>query len=272
LFDDTAPIVPAVWDAASAQAARSAGARALFLSGSALAATFGFPDIGLVPPEDLVRTTRLISEASELELLVDTECGFGSVADLALHARALGDAGATAILLEDQEFTGQSVAATGAGLCEPSVMVERIQAAKDATRGRLGVLARTDVVGPDWRFEESLSRLALYRDAGADWLTAVFVRSRAELVLAAELAADRLVAVAVPAVTGYVPEPREASSSGCAGVIVTGFLQAAFRELRGLYELVLAGDTAALRQRQPSRDEFAVNMRFERFDRRANGT
>jgi 2-methylisocitrate lyase-like PEP mutase family enzyme len=141
-------------------------------------------------------------------------------------------------------------------------MVERIQVAKEATGGALGVLARTDVIGTVWPFDETLARLRAYRDAGADWLTAVFLRSESELALAAEAARHRFVAIAVPGATGYVPDPAAAFSSGATGVIVTGFLQAAFSELRDLYELVLSGDAATLRDRQPARDEFAAAMGF----------
>jgi methylisocitrate lyase len=232
------------------------------LSGSALAASFGLPDVGLVPPDDLVRTTKRIADVADVPLIVDAECGFGGTSELARYARLLREAGATGALIEDQEFTGQSVASAGAGLCEQSTMVERIEVAKDATGGALGVLGRTDVIGSEWPFDETLARLRAYRDAGADWLTAVFLRSESELALAAEVAPRQFVAIAVPGATGYIPDPAAAFSSGAIGVIVTGFLQAAFSELRGLYEVVLSGDTATLRDRQPARDEFAAAMGF----------
>lgn len=269
MFHEPALILPAVWDAASARAAQSAGARALFLSGSALAASFGFPDIGLVSSEDLVRATSRIGAATELPVIVDAECGFGGLPQLAQGARALQSAGAAGILLEDQDFTGQSAMSSNAGLCAPRVMVERIGVAKDAADSEFTVLARTDVIGTGWAFEETLRRLEQYREAGADLLAAVFVRSRDELALAADVAEERLVAIAVPGATGYVPDPADAFSVGCVGVIVTGFLQGIFRELRGLYKLALTGNTPALRGHQPNRQEFAADMGFARFERRS---
>lgn len=260
-------ILPAVWDPASARAAQSAGAHALFLSGSALAASFGFPDIGLVSPEDLVRTTSRITAATELPLIVDAECGFGGLPQLAQGVRALENAGAAGVLLEDQSFTGQSVLGLNPGLAAQSVMVERIGVAREATDGAFTVLARTDLVGADWALEETLDRLTQYLEAGADLLAAVFVRSRDELALAAEAADGRFVAVAVPGATGYVPDPADAFAVGCAGVIVTGFLQGMFGVLRGLYELALTGNTPALRRHQPNREGFAADMGFARFER-----
>jgi methylisocitrate lyase len=267
VFHEPRLILPAVWDAVSARAAHSAGARALFLSGSALAGSFGFPDIGLVPPDDLVRTTSRIRSATDLPLIVDAECGFGGLPQLAKEARALHSAGATGILIEDQGFTGQSVSVSNPGLCAAGVMVERIRVAKDATSPEFVVLARTDVIGADWVFEETIGRLEQYVQAGADRLTAVFVRSRDELELAAQVGAGRLIGIAVPGATGYIPDPADAFSVGCSGVVVTGFLQGAFRELQSLYELALAEETAALRGRQPSRQEFEADMGFARFDR-----
>lgn len=264
---ETLLILPAVWDAASARAAETAGARALFLSGSSLAASFGLPDLGLVGADDLVAATARIADASTLPLLVDAECGFGSTDALGREARRLQAAGATGILLEDQEFTGQSVDAAAPGLCTPETMVARIAAAKEATGGALEVLARTDVLGAEWPFDETVARLARYRDAGADRLTAVFLRSAEELAGANDVAPDRFVAVAVPGPGGFVPEPEDASAAGCAGVIVTGFLQAMFDELRVLYEAVLGGDTPRLRGRQPSRAEFARAMGIDVWPR-----
>jgi 2-methylisocitrate lyase-like PEP mutase family enzyme len=267
VLNESALILPAVWDAASARAAHSAGARALFLSGSALAGSLGFPDIGLVPLEDLVRTTSKIRDATALPLIVDAEYGFGGLPQLKRAARALESAGATGLLIEDQEFTGQSVAASSPGLCDACDMVARIRVAKEAGVGGLAVLARTDIVGGDWPFDETLGRLEQYRDAGADWLTAVYVRSREELAAAAHVGKDQFVGIAVPGATGYIPDPADAFSLGCVGLIVTGFLQAAFRELRELYAVALEGDTPALRARQPSRQEFEAAMGFERFSR-----
>jgi 2-methylisocitrate lyase-like PEP mutase family enzyme len=258
-------ILPAIWDAASARAAQSAGSGALFLSGSALAASFGFPDIGLVRPDDLVTATARIAAASPLPLLVDGECGFGGNGQLRRYVGELKAAGATGILLEDQEFTGQSVAAAP-GLGDPSLMIERIASARDDAGARLTVLARTDVIGPDWPFEQTLDRLKAYAAAGADLLTAVYLRSRTELAAAADAVDGRFVAIAVPGSSGYVPDPGDAFASGCRAVIVTGFLQAGFHYLVDLYRLALEGEIRRFREQQPDRSEFAAEMGFARFD------
>lgn len=268
LFDGTPLIVPSIWDAASARAATSAGASGLFLSGSALAASLGYPDIGRVSLDDLTRATTRITEATSLPLIVDAECGFGGLPQLALGARSLHAAGATGILIEDQEFTGQSVARSNPKLGEPTAMIERIRAAKEATGGSLRVLGRTDLVGHEWRFEDTLERLELYRDAGADWLTAVFLRSQAELASASAVSAGQFVAIAVPGATGYVVNHRDAFAAGCVGVIVTGFLHAAFPHLRELYVMALRGDTDGVRARQLASGDFSRAMAFERFVQR----
>jgi 2-methylisocitrate lyase-like PEP mutase family enzyme len=268
VFDDAPLIIPSVWDAASARAAVSAGAGALFLSGSALAASLGYPDIGLVSLDDLTRATARIAGATSLPLIVDAECGFGGLAELAHGARSLQAAGARGILIEDQDFTGQSVSRSNPKLSDPAVMVARIRVAKEATNGALGVLARTDLAGAEWRFEDTLERLERYREAKADWLTAVFLRSQTELASAVGISDGRFVAIAVPGVTRYVPEPSDAFEAGCVGVIVTGFLHALFPQLRELYGAVLRGDTRELRARRLSSVEFSHAMAFERFAQR----
>src|SRR5581483_6260012 len=117
--------------------------------------------------------------------------------------------------------TGQSVS-RWPGLTSTDTMIARIAVIRDAGEGQIGVLARTDILGPEWPFERTLERLNAYRTAGADWTMAVFVRSAAELTASAAPSPEQAIAIAVPGAGGYRPTVADAERAGCRGFLVTG--------------------------------------------------
>jgi methylisocitrate lyase len=256
-------VVPSVWNALSARAAVTEGAQVLFLSGSALAASLGLPDIGAIRPDELVRAADRIVQATGRPLIVDGETGFGSLAALSGLVRDLKAVGVAGIHIEDQEYTGQSVSARS-GLCSPETMLARVNVAKNAGGTDVKVLARTDVIGADWPREHTLERLSAYRDAGADWTMAVFVRSYEELVATADVNVDGALAIAVPGATGYVPTARESFAAGCRGILVTGLSAAVFAELKKLYRLALDDAVDEMGARRVPATQFADEMDFAR--------
>ena len=90
---------PAVWDAISARAAAIAGADTLFLSGSALAASLGFPDVGLIRVEELLHAAQRIVQATKLPLVVYVETGYGGLPALVSLVRDLKMTGVAGILM-----------------------------------------------------------------------------------------------------------------------------------------------------------------------------
>jgi 2,3-dimethylmalate lyase len=256
--------LPAVWDAFSARAAAAAGARTLFLSGSALAASLGVPDIGLIRPEELLHASARIVEAAELPLIVDVETGYGPLTALPSLIRDLQRVGVTGIHIEDQEFTGQSVS-SAPKLCSTATMQARVRVARKAGGDDFIVLARSDVLGEDWPFETTLERLEAYRAAGAQWTMAVFVRSREELAASAGVNPHGSIAIAVPGSSGYIPSAQDASELGCRAMLVTGLSAALFPTYKELYRLALDGALDELRARRLDPGKFADEMGFARY-------
>ena len=66
------------YDGMSAVLATQADFELLYLSGAALSASMGLPDLGLLTLEDVWRRAREISRASHLPLIVDCDTGWGS--------------------------------------------------------------------------------------------------------------------------------------------------------------------------------------------------
>src|SRR5699024_3263257 len=101
--DKTFPIIGA-HDGMSALLARKTGFESIYLSGGALSASKGLPDIGLLTLDDVVQKAKEIVRASNLPLLVDVDNGFGEPLNVARTCRELVEARVSAIQIEDQQI------------------------------------------------------------------------------------------------------------------------------------------------------------------------
>src|SRR2546421_10277589 len=68
--------VPGVFNALVARMAERLGFRAVYLSGGALSAATGVPDVGLLTLNDFVDQTRTLTLATSLPLISDADTGF----------------------------------------------------------------------------------------------------------------------------------------------------------------------------------------------------
>src|SRR5262249_9144348 len=69
--------VPGVFNALIARMAEQLGYQAVYLSGAALSAAAGVPDVGLLTLNEFVEAARSITLACSLPLLCDADTGFG---------------------------------------------------------------------------------------------------------------------------------------------------------------------------------------------------
>src|SRR5207249_7882255 len=69
--------IPGVFNALVARMAERLGHDAVYLSGGALSAAYGVPDVGLVTLNEFVNEARIIARATKLPLLCDADTGFG---------------------------------------------------------------------------------------------------------------------------------------------------------------------------------------------------
>ena len=157
-------ILPNVWDAATARIVENLGAPALATTSAAVAWSHGYADGDFLPVPLLVATVADIVRVTRVPLSVDVEGGYASdPARVAEAVAAVLEAGAVGINLED-------------GTGEPALLCAKIEHVRAAARRRgrdLFINARTDVYLRDLaprasRVEETVSRAARYRDAGAD--------------------------------------------------------------------------------------------------------
>lgn len=169
--DKSILIAPGVYDALSTTIAEKAGAKCLYLSGASIAYTrFASPDIGLVTMSEVNDILSLITDKTELPVIVDADNGFGNALNMQRTMRVFERSGASALQIEDQSFPKRCGHLAGKSLISKDEMMGKIKAAVDARQNEETlVIARTDarsVEGLDQAFERAES----YIEAGADVL------------------------------------------------------------------------------------------------------
>ena len=160
--------LPGVFNPLVARMAERLGFAAAYLSGGALSAALGVPDVGLVTLSEFVENARSIAQATSLPLLCDADTGFGEALNVERTVRLFECAGAAGIHLEDQHLPKRCGHLSGKSLVEPEVMAAKLRAAVAARRDPdFVIIARTDARGVT-DFDDAVRRARLYLDAGAD--------------------------------------------------------------------------------------------------------
>jgi methylisocitrate lyase len=176
--------MPGAHSGLAALQAKAAGFEALYLSGAAMSASMGLPDLGILTLEDVLFFTQQIVRASGLPLLVDGDTGFGEVLNVMNTVRRLEETGAAAIQIEDQVLPKKCGHLNDKKLAAAQDMAAKVAAAARARRS-LVIVARTDAVA-DEGMARAIDRARLYIKAGAD---AIFPEALTTEAMFAEFAA-----------------------------------------------------------------------------------
>jgi methylisocitrate lyase len=161
-------VLPGAFSPLVARIAERLGFRAVYLSGGALSAGNGVPDIGLLTLTEFVQQAQLTAQATTLPLICDADTGFGESLNVERTVRLFEQAGTAGIHLEDQQMPKRCGHLSGKALVEPEVMAAKLRAAVAARRDPdFVIIARTDARGVTG-FEDAVRRARLYLDAGAD--------------------------------------------------------------------------------------------------------
>lgn len=146
--------------------AQKQGFEALYLSGAAMSATMGLPDLGMITVEDVCFHIRQVARATGMPLLVDGDTGYGEALNVMHMVRAFEDAGAAAVHLEDQHLPKKCGHLNDKKLASVDEMAAKVAAARKARR-HLYVIARTDAVASEG-MDAAVDRAKRYLEAGAD--------------------------------------------------------------------------------------------------------
>lgn len=158
--------IPGAHCGLAALQAKAARFEALYLSGAAISASMGLPDLGILTIDDVCFFVRQVARASQLPVLVDGDTGFGEVLNVMNMVRAFEDAGAAAVQIEDQILPKKCGHLNDKKLIPPQDMAAKIAAAARARR-HLYIVARTDAASGEG-LDSAISRARLYVEAGAD--------------------------------------------------------------------------------------------------------
>jgi methylisocitrate lyase len=170
--------IPGVFNPLSALLAQRAGFDALYLSGAALSASLGLPDLGVVTMDELITATRAIGRAAPVPLLVDIDTGYGEMLNIVRLIRELEQVGAAAVQIEDQEMPKRCGHLEGKHLISADEMVNRLNAVKRARRDLL-IIARTDARGVT-NLDDAIARARVYVQSGADIIFPEGLQSESE--------------------------------------------------------------------------------------------
>lgn len=170
-----------VINAYSAIQAQKSGAKALYLSGGALAAmSLGVPDLGISSLEDVCIDVRRITAASDLPLLVDADTGWGGAFNIARTIKDLTRSGAAGCHIEDQVAQKRCGHRPNKELISKEEMSDRIKAAMDAKiDSSFVVMARTDAHASEGQ-QAAIDRALAYVEAGADMIFAEAIHTLEE--------------------------------------------------------------------------------------------
>ncbi|WP_234683243.1 methylisocitrate lyase [Bradyrhizobium monzae] len=158
--------LPGAHNGMAALQAKAAGFDALYLSGAAMTASMGLPDLGIITVDEVSFFVRQITRASGLPLLVDADTGYGEALNVMHATRVFEDAGAGALHLEDQILPKKCGHLNDKKIADAHDMAAKVSAAAKARRD-LVIIARTDAAASEG-LDGAVARAKLYMDAGAD--------------------------------------------------------------------------------------------------------
>ena len=159
-----------VGDGSDALEAEKAGFKAIYMSGSQMAASRGWADIGRLELHHVVENVkRVMDSGTTLPVLVDIDTGFDDVAETIRTIEALGVA---AVHLEDQEDLKACGHLPGTHVVGIDAATDRIARAVAAKKDPdFVMMARTDALAVEG-LDKTLERIAAYAAAGADMIFA----------------------------------------------------------------------------------------------------
>ena len=161
-------LLPGAFNPLSAKLIEAKAFDGVYVSGAAMSAELGLPDIGLTTLSEVAQRSAQIARVTSLPTLVDADTGFGEPMNVARTVQTLEDAGVSALHIEDQVNPKRCGHLDGKQVVDTATAVQRIRAAVTARRDdNLLIMARTDVRAVEG-LPAAVERARALVDAGAD--------------------------------------------------------------------------------------------------------
>jgi methylisocitrate lyase len=266
-------VLPGAFNALSAMQIERAGFEAIYVSGAALAAARGLPDIGLLSMTEVVSDSATIANAVAIPALADADTGFGPPLAVRRTVSELERAGLSGIQLEDQDMPKKCGHLPGKRLVSRAEMVGKIKAAVEA---RLDpdflIVARTDARAVEG-IAAAVERAQAYVEAGADAIFPEALESAEEFQrFAGQLAKTGIMVPLVANMTEFGKTPylrvSEFEELGYRLVLfpVTALRIAAKAIETMLTELQSAGSQHALLGQMQTRQQLYDLLRYDEYE------
>ena len=161
---------PGAFSPLVAMAIERRGFEGVYVSGAALSADLGLPDIGLTTLDEVSGRGAAIARVANLPAIIDADTGFGEVLNVSRTVQTLEAAGLCGCHFEDQQNPKRCGHLDGKSLVPAADMVKKIRAASTARNdANFVIIARTDARASEG-LDGAITRAKAYVDAGADMI------------------------------------------------------------------------------------------------------
>ena len=162
--------IPGAFNALVAMQIERAGYEAVYVSGAALSACRGIPDIGLLTLVDVADEAGRIARSVSIPTIVDADTGYGGSSAVGQAVKAFEQAGLAGMQIEDQEPAKKCGHLPGKRLIPVDEMASKVEAAVQGKTDRhFMIIARTDARAVEG-MDGAVRRARAYAEAGADAL------------------------------------------------------------------------------------------------------
>ena len=177
-------VMPGCFDALSAKLIEREGINVGFMSGFAVSSTrLGMPDAGLISFSEMAEQVRNICNVTSIPIIFDGDTGYGNAVNVYRTVRGFADAGAAAIMIEDQKWPKKCGHTKGKDVVEVDEANSRIKAAVDASKMNnkdILVMARTDAIATRG-LDDAIKRMQKFSELGADILFVEAIKSKEDM-------------------------------------------------------------------------------------------
>jgi methylisocitrate lyase len=261
--------IPGAFNALVAMQIERAGYEIVYVSGAAVSACRGVPDIGLLALSDMATEAGRIAHSVSVPTIVDADTGYGDPTQVAEAVRLFEAADLAGMQIEDQEAAKKCGHLAGKHLVSVAEMSAKIEAAVRAKTDRnFMIMARTDAREVEG-LEAAIQRAAAYAAAGADALFPEALESAEEFrVFAREIQKRGITVPLIANMTEFGKTPllsvAEFESLGYRGVLfpVTALRMALQAIERLLVELNLLGSQKDRLHHMMTRRELYSLLRY----------
>ena len=261
--------IPGAFNALVAMQIERAGYEIVYVSGAAVSACRGVPDIGLLALSDMATEAGRIAHSVSVPTIVDADTGYGDPTQVAEAVRLFEAADLAGMQIEDQEAAKKCGHLAGKHLVSVAEMSAKIEAAVRAkTDWNFMIMARTDAREVEG-LEAAIQRAAAYAAAGADALFPEALESAEEFrVFAREIQKRGITVPLIANMTEFGKTPllsvAEFESLGYRGVLfpVTALRMALQAIERLLVELNLLGSQKDRLHHMMTRRELYSLLRY----------